>query len=297
MDSLMEPKPILVLDDEPEILTAIKRDLRSCATVETFSSATDALNALAKNEYSVILSDLRLPQMSGLDFLEKAEKLWPNSQRILLTAFVDLASLQDSVNKARLNQLMSKPWEPAELEECVKRAQRQYETLAENQQLRRLALTDSLTGISNHRHFLDRLLAEFSRAKRYGRPLSIIMADIDNFKKFNDDFGHPKGDEVLRAVAQCLDSGKRSMDTVARYGGEEFCIVLPEVTRPQATEIANRHLEQVLARTKVSLSLGVASYPDDAKSPEELVRIADEALLRAKRQGKSRVLTALDLTK
>jgi two-component system cell cycle response regulator len=287
--------PILVVDDEVEITKSLARDLRRHAVVETFTDPREALKAISEKNYSLILSDLKMPHMSGLDFLAECRSLQPKAQRILLTAYIDLASLPDSINKAHLNFILTKPWEPADLQEIIERFQRLGELERENEELRKLALTDGLTGIANHRYFWERLDSEFSRAKRYGRPLSLIMSDVDNFKKINDTLGHQKGDEVLKACAEALVQGQRISDTVARYGGEEFAIILPEVTRPKALEIAERLLLKVDEVAKVGMSFGVAAYPDDASSSTELVDKADRALLKAKETGKHKVLSALDL--
>ncbi len=289
--------PVLVVDDEEEILKSIARDLRRTAPVTTFTDPTEALKSFEDLEYAAVISDLKMPEMNGLEFLKECARIRPAAQRILLTAYVDLASLPESINIAKLNLLLTKPWESDELRIAVESALRNNEILRENAELRKIALTDGLTGISNHRYFWERLESEFSRAQRYGRPLSLIMCDIDDFKKFNDEFGHQKGDSVLREVAQCLDRNKRSMDTVARYGGEEFAVILPEVTRPQGIEIAKRYLATTESSTGVGISLGVAAYPDDAKSSTELVQAADFAMLRAKKNGKRQVVSALDLKK
>lgn len=283
--------PVLVVDDDEGILKAIARELRSVAVVETFSNPLHALEAFRKKDYSVILSDLKMPEMSGLALLEKCANEKPLCQRILLTAFSDLLSAEESANKAKLHRLLSKPWEQEELVAAVEFAQRQFEIGAENQLLRKLALTDALTEVANRRYFKDRLEAEFSRARRFKRPLTLIMIDIDDFKKFNDECGHQKGDEVLKNVAQCLDSNKRTMDTVARYGGEEFAIILPEISRAQGAEIAKRHLESVKKSTNINISLGVANYPDDTQDPYGLVNAADKALLKAKALGKFQVVS------
>lgn len=286
--------PVLVVDDEPEILKAVARDLRRHAQVETASSPEEGLRMFEAKEYSVIVSDLRMPNMSGLELLARCAAVRPDSQRVLLTAFADLASLEDSVNRAQINLLLTKPWEPGELQIAIEGAQRRFETLKENAELRRLALTDALTGVSNHRYFWERLEAELSRSQRYGRPISLIFCDIDDFKKFNDEKGHQVGDEVLRKVAQTLDRARRSMDTVARYGGEEFAVILPECSRPAAAEIARRFLETVRTLHGIGISAGVASYPDDARSSTELVHMSDSALLKAKASGKGRVMTILE---
>jgi len=287
--------PILVLDDEVEITKSIARDLRRNAAVVTCTHPHEALKKIETEKFSVIISDLKMPDMNGLEFLSKVVQIQPAAQRILLTAYMDLASLPDTINRARLNFIMTKPWEPDDLREIVENAQRNNELERENMELRRMALVDGLTGVANNRYFWERLDAEFSRAKRYGRPLSLIMGDIDNFKSFNDTHGHLFGDEVLRNVAQTIEGAKRGADTVARYGGEEFCIVLPEVTRSMAMEIANRHLQTVLNKTQISMSFGVATYPEDAQSSTELVDKADRALLKAKNSGKGKVLNASEV--
>jgi diguanylate cyclase (GGDEF)-like protein len=282
-------KPVLVLDDEIEITKSVARDLRKQAEVQGFTRAHDALAELERKPFAVIVSDLQMPEMNGIEFLARAAEIQPQSQRILLTAFADLAHVEDSINKAQLHRLLTKPWETADLQEAVRTAQRNFELLSENAELRKLALTDSLTGLANPRYFWERMESEFSRAQRYSRPLSLIMGDVDNFKLHNDRFGHQHGDEVLRKVARALETGRRSMDTVARYGGEEFCIILPEATRMQALEIAKRCLEGLQEASGVTMSFGVATFPDDAQSPTELVHCADLAMLKAKSLGKNRV--------
>jgi len=286
--------PILVVDDEPEILKSVARDLRRHAQVETCADPEEAWKMFQDKEYSAIVSDLRMPQISGLELLARCAALKPDVPRILLTAFADLASLEDSINRAQINLLLTKPWEATDLQKAVEGAQRRFELLKENAELRRLALTDALTGVSNHRYFWERAEAELSRAQRYGRPLSLIFCDIDDFKKFNTEKGHQVGDEVLRKVAQTLDRARRSMDTVARYGGEEFAVILPECTRPAAAEIATRFIDTVKSLHGIGLSAGVASYPDDAKTSTELVHQADVALLQAKATGKGKALTIVE---
>lgn len=287
--------PVLIVDDEEQITKAVVRDLRRTAKVESCTDPVVAEELIKKNQYSVIISDLKMPRRSGLDVLKTARRVQPSCQRILLTAFLDLADLPDTINRARLNFIMTKPWEPEDLKQIVEDAQRANELERENLELRRLALVDGLTGVANNRYFWERLDSEFARAERYGRPLSLIMSDVDDFKKFNDEHGHLHGDKILQTAAQLLETEKRSTDTVARYGGEEFVIILPEISRKRAIEIANRHLSNVQAQAGINMSFGVATYPDDAKSSTELVDRADQALLSAKSKGKARVIGFPDI--
>ncbi|MFQ5656192.1 MAG: GAF domain-containing protein [Candidatus Methylomirabilales bacterium] len=164
---------------------------------------------------------------------------------------------------------------------------------------RRLANTDALTGLYNHRYFYHILDTEVKRARRYARSLSLIMIDIDHFKNFNDRYGHLAGDEVLRTLAQILRKNSRRVDTVARYGGEEFAIILPETDLPQAAVQGQRLRtavgEQRWREGALTVSIGVASVTPDMARMEDLVREADRALYQAKSSGRNQVCLASPL--
>lgn len=165
-----------------------------------------------------------------------------------------------------------------------------------------LAITDELTGLYNHRYFSNALSNEVYRASRYGHPLSVIMMDIDNFKKYNDTYGHPLGNFVLSFMSEIFKNNIRNTDTVARYGGEEFVIVSPENNKEEALILAERIRKDVekLCRPEVNngiaapvtLSLGIASFPADAEGEEGIITKADEALYKAKKNGKNRICCA-----
>jgi diguanylate cyclase (GGDEF)-like protein len=167
-----------------------------------------------------------------------------------------------------------------------------------HERLRLLATTDGLTGLFNHRHFQERLAEEFKRLGRYPRPLSLLLADIDYFKKVNDAYGHPAGDAVLRKTAAILRRIVRETDIPARYGGEEFAALLIDTDKAGALRVAER-LRKAVAESafevdhqralKVTVSIGVASCPDGASGRKELVELADKALYRAKHGGRNRV--------
>jgi len=169
---------------------------------------------------------------------------------------------------------------------------------AEKEHLKKLAITDQLTGLYNHDFFYNRLDDEFNRAVRYDVPLSLIMIDLDNFKMVNDTYGHPVGDKVLRSVAGLLRKTVRKTDSVARYGGEEFSVILPHTSLEGARDEAERIREVVashsyvgLIDTVISISAGVASYPNETiLSSGDLVNLADNALYEAKNSGKNRVV-------
>ena len=176
-------------------------------------------------------------------------------------------------------------------------------------ELQRLAVTDALTGLLNRRAFFERLGAELRRSARYERPLTLLMLDLDHFKRVNDEHGHPAGDRVLTQSAAVVGASLRASDIVARYGGEEFVVMLPETTRAEAEVVAEK-LRAAMAgqlfavgpgeALRVTVSVGVAALErpgpldelEPAEAERELVRLADEALYAAKRGGRNRVATA-----
>ncbi len=284
-------RPALIVENNQKAADELTEALRDDMSCVSTTSTQQALDHLQNADFSVILCGLS-PSPETLLFLSESHKMKPETQRILLINFSDIVSASQIINKAKITMLLTKPFDREDLKRTVSDAVLLNRKLCENSELRKLALTDALTGISNHRYFWERLDAELSRAQRYQRPLSVIMCDIDNFKHYNEQYGHLRGDEVLRLVAQTLEHGRRSMDTVARYGGEEFSIILPEVNKIQAMEIAKRHFETVLFETNISMSFGVSTFPENAQTSTELVHCADLALLKAKNQGKGQVVSA-----
>lgn len=169
------------------------------------------------------------------------------------------------------------------------------------QSLKEQSIRDPLTGLYNRRYLEETMDRELARARRAGQPVSVIMADIDHFKKINDFYGHEAGDYVLQMIARTLQRAVRSEDIVCRYGGEEFTVIMPglslEKTLARAEMILNsvRHLELVQGSTiiqNITISAGVASYPEHGDRGSELIQAADLALLRAKQEGRNRVRTA-----
>jgi diguanylate cyclase (GGDEF)-like protein len=177
-----------------------------------------------------------------------------------------------------------------------------HETLRKkNEELELLSTTDSLTGLDNHRELMQRLDHEEARCKRERRSFSVLVGDVDHFKQYNDAFGHPAGDEVLKAISEIMREAARPVDCVARYGGEEFVVMMPDTGATDALELAEHIRARVAAKKftgrKMTLSIGVASFPEDADNAEALISIADEALYQAKREGRDRAVRARKLAK
>jgi diguanylate cyclase (GGDEF)-like protein len=164
--------------------------------------------------------------------------------------------------------------------------------------LENLSITDALTGIANRRHFEWRLSEEVERARRYKYPLSALLLDLDHFKQVNDNYGHQIGDIVLQQVAQRLKNSLRRTDFLARYGGEEFVVLAPQTPAERAIILGER-LRQVIAESpitvaddlqiRITLSVGIAVFPDHAQNESELIGAADAALYKAKQMGRNRV--------
>lgn len=173
--------------------------------------------------------------------------------------------------------------------------------LKKNEELELLSTTDSLTGLSNHRSLMKRLDDEVARFKKEKRGFSVLVGDVDHFKQYNDAFGHPAGDEVLQTIAEIMRDSTRKVDCCARYGGEEFVIVLPDTAIADALDTAEHIRARVAAKKfngrKITLSIGVASFPEDADDAEAIIAIADEALYQAKREGRDRTVRARRLKK
>jgi len=177
-----------------------------------------------------------------------------------------------------------------------------------NQRLKRLVTIDALTGIANRRHFDRALERELRRARREGLPLSLIFLDLDEFKRFNDTYGHARGDDVLRQVGQTLDETfRRGGDLVARYGGEEFAVILPGVDGRRAALYAERLRRRVwrlginydasCVSDRVTISGGVATVtPPNKATPDELLHAADQALYKAKCLGRNRITSAASIS-
>ncbi len=182
----------------------------------------------------------------------------------------------------------------------VGQAAASVENLALHELVSEQAVTDDLTGLANNRAFRDLMDKEAARAQRFGHDLSLLILDIDNFKKINDTYGHPQGDVVLKGIGRILAEESRGIDFPARYGGEEFVVALPETGTQGAAEVGERIRERIEEEAvplldgdgeiQVTASLGLATLPGAAADARELIAKADEALYEAKGSGKNRLV-------
>ncbi|HEX9051698.1 MAG TPA: diguanylate cyclase [Anaeromyxobacter sp.] len=295
---------ILVADDEDDARDALVMVLQPEYDVAAASDGDAAVERVRADHPDLVLMDLFMPRLDGLKALERIRS--DPATADIPVIFVS-AGADDAV-KARTFELgaadyLQKPFSDRELRARVERTLR----LARSQTaLRELAQTDPLTGLANLRAFRARLEDELKRARRYGTPLTAIMADMDYLKPINDELGHAAGDRAIAAVAAVIHSELRETDFGARYGGDEFVILLPHTSADEGRVLAERictRLKQTLVdvggRTvPLGASFGVSCLPEDGAelASDALVAAADAALYRAKRAGRGRVAVAPSLS-
>lgn len=310
---------ILVVDDEEIIRDLLVEHLTDEGFEATaVSSGEEALEIFRDNHDLLVITDIRMEGMTGIELLEKIKEIDEEAIVIIITSHAALESAVAAL-KCGAYDYIFKPFEELDqITGVVNRAMEKIRLLHQNKQLvqnleranlelelskevfRDLAIRDGLTGLFNHRHFEEILDMELSRADRYNRPLCLIMLDVDHFKIYNDTNGHPEGDVLLQSLSRILLERIRDVDTAARYGGEEFAILLPETNLEKGRVVAEDIREcveknpfrsaQCQPLGKVTVSLGVAEFPDDGSDAKSLVKRADEALYKAKNSGRNLVI-------
>lgn len=301
---------VLIIDDSEAVRRRLQQTLETHHVFDHYVAAGDGLDGyrkLRQQPVDLVLCDLDMPGFDGFKFLRMltGDASVQQIPVILLTGHEDVDSKVKGLS-AGASDYLTKPFHDAELIARVNvhlNLKRLRDELGEkNRELETLARVDALTGAKNRRCLMEVLQSEFDRCRRYERPFSLLMFDLDHFKQINDQHGHQTGDEVLVAVAKALASALRSNDTVGRYGGEEFAVVLPETSREAAVAVAERCRSLVEALRiplvdgtdlRVTTSVGLASVPDAGIADlSDLVRIADGALYEAKRGGRNRLVAA-----
>ncbi len=303
---------ILLVEDDPLQADASRESLHRMGYEVIW--AQDGLHAIKVAKVllpDIILLDVILPGLDGHEVCRwlKSDEATRGIPIIMLTVKKEL---EDKISglQTGADDYLPKPYNELELNARIYALLRtkalQDELRMKNSQLEELigkveimAVTDSLTGLYNRRRFQEALSAEFSRTKRYRTPFSVVMLDIDHFRKVNDNFGHREGDMILKEVPEILAKMVRGTDTVARYGGEEFMLILSNTVKADAVLCAERIRGAIAAHDfrdlgiSVTVSAGVTGVPDSAiDSEDKLIRCADLALSRAKQNGRNRTEAA-----
>jgi diguanylate cyclase (GGDEF)-like protein len=351
---------ILVVDDVPVNVQLLTTYLSSVGyEVVTARDGQEALDQVAATLPDLILLDVMMPKLNGFEVCERL-KSDPVTRVIPVIMVTALNEIEDKIKatESGADDFVSKPFNKLELLTRVKsllRIKQLHDELSAKvrelelarERLRQLAITDGLTDLYNHRYFKEHLEQEVYRANRHQSHVSVVMVDIDHFKKFNDTYGHPAGDAILREIARLLKENIRKIDLAARYGGEEFCLVLVETNKAAAAIVAEKVRRLVEAHTfdlnkdgqllsaanmliagvsshpasgeaveaiaaaetaragetwpaprnnfragfRITISMGVATFPDDAVELSQLIEAADQRLYKAKKQGRNQVVT------
>jgi two-component system cell cycle response regulator len=288
---------VLVVDDAPDTLEIIQKLLRyEGYDVTVASTGEEGVKKVEEEKPDVVLMDINLPGIDGAEALKQIRMINPQQGIVMLTAFATVENAIYALKEGAFD-FLKKPFENEHLIHTVNQCLEQYKTLREKESLeeevRRLSITDDLTGLYNHRHFFKTLEAELVRLKRQKTSLSLLMFDLDNFKKYNDLYGHLEGDKVLKTVGEIVKNSIRSnVDSGYRYGGDEFTVLLIGASADRAMTIAERirtSIEQGESH-HITVSIGLSEYRDHFDL-EGFVKSADDAMYRAKNSGGNRVHT------
>jgi len=299
---------ILVVDDEADIKDSIHEFIqKSGYNSLTASTAEEALELLKSNRVSVIITDIILPGKDGL-YLTDLIKQEYDIDVIVMTAYIDDYSYEEVINMGA-SDLVFKPFRFEELllrlERVLRERQFAKERIRMLGKLQKLAITDGLTKLYNSRHFYNQLEVEIGRCSRYNHSLTLLLLDVDNFKVYNDSYGHLEGDKVLVRIGQIIKSCLRKIDSAYRYGGEEFTVILPETNGQKANNVAQRirtavELESFFPEpgkaVTITVSVGVTEYFKKEKL-STFIKKADQAMYNAKADGGNRISSLFTVEK
>lgn len=296
-----EPLRIMVVEDEKEHNELIKFVLdKKGYHVVAFDNALDALDYLKYEKVDIIISDIMMPKMNGIEFCSIVKKKYENIYFILLTA---KGEIKDKVVGLDIgaDEYIVKPFDIMEFIARVRAGERIVNSKKQltflNEKLEKIADIDALTKTKNRRYFQNIINTELDRANRYNHTIALLMLDIDFFKKINDRYGHLAGDHVLKGIAQLISGSVRASDIVCRYGGEEFVIILPE-TNPKLAFHTAEKIRTLIEKTifkydqnsiAVTVSIGIViKTPSVDMNKKQLLELADKALYKAKDNGKNK---------
>jgi diguanylate cyclase (GGDEF)-like protein len=306
----MERKPRVVAVDDSPILRALYGQIlkKHGFDYKLLDDPTKALEPMIEFKPDIVLMDQNMPGMTGLELtkLMQADPRFNSTRIIMVTSDQKKERLIEALESGVVD-FMTKPFDEEvllarmrvhinskKLFDDLTNAYKQLQTL--KNKLEQLSITDGLTGLHNHRFFYEFLGDEISRVQRYDEGLSILLMDIDHFKKFNDTYGHKAGDYVLTAVADAMTQSRRENDFIARYGGEEFAVILPDTGKDEAMKAGEMYRESIESKKvdidgkslNVTVSVGVAQW-DESLSNDQFIVKADKALYVSKDQGRNRV--------
>jgi len=287
---------VLSVDDDEEMIGLLHEVVSQLGHVSvTAVDGVDALEKLGESEFDIIITDISMPRMNGIELTKRVKTDFEDIDVVVVTGYQEEYKYTDVI-EIGASDFISKPFNINELEAKINRIIRERELRAE---LKRLSIRDGLTSLYNRRYFDENLKREAIRAFRQRYGLFLLLIDVDNFKEYNDRFGHQKGDDLLKELARLMMFYSRdNVDSVYRYGGDEFAVIIPHAKHEQAILVAQR-LRNKFNTSKLGpafLSMGMAQLAGELKTLEQdletLLRIADQHLYLAKNNGGDQICTA-----
>lgn len=290
---------ILLVDDDPVVLAVMASVISSHGFV--LATAGDGQQALAKlqeDKYSIVLTDINMPIMDGMELLRHVKQHYPKIGVIVVTGLSEDYSYIDVINAGAIDY-MTKPFDSSELLAKLRRVIREQTMIHE---LEKRSTSDALTALYNRRHFDSKIIDEAHRAVRQDYGLFLSLIDVDRFKGYNDTFGHQAGDNLLSTLGQIMRNyARRGVDWAFRYGGDEFCILITQTTPEQAIKINERILSTFMEYHfgDTGLSCGVGEFRRDPglswqENINQFIKRVDQALYEAKNSGRGRIVWAED---
>ncbi len=295
---------ILVVDDDPTALETLAELLVEAGyRVLTATGGHKALELLKQQtDIDLIVSDLMMPQINGIALTKEIHSMALNIPIIVITGFATIELAVETM-KAGAADFITRPFNNEQIKITIVKVletKRLQKLAGEREFYKQLSNRDEMTGLANYRSCHETLEKETERAKRYSRPLTIMMIDIDDFKGCNDTYGHLAGDAAMMQIAGLIKAQTRTSDVVARYGGEEFMVILPEAAIDEASFVAERIRQAIEKHQFVSeegapiasltVTIGLSSLPDRASTKKDLIRTADIAMYKGKTSGKNKVV-------
>jgi diguanylate cyclase (GGDEF)-like protein len=292
----LNSEKILVVDDDEALCQTLAEMMDVLGhNSKTARDGSQALKILEEEPFNIVISDIKLPGIDGLSLIKKIKEKSPETDIISITGYGSKYSYTDVI-KNGASDFITKPFVVDEMEAKLNRIIRERNIKNElkelNKELLKLSINDDLTGLHNRRHFYTKLKEEMSRARRQRRSLFLIMFDLDNFKKYNDTYGHIEGDQLLKNVGKViLLSIRNNVDSGFRYGGDEFTIIIPEANQEQTIMISERILQSCknINPRPINISMGLAELKDE-HDVETFVACADKAMYKAKTSEKNKIV-------
>jgi len=272
---------LLIVDDEIETREVVTRLLSKLGfNVDSVSNGKNALQELRDEKYTFLITDIKMPELDGIELIKMVKREIPDINIIAMTGYDKDYAYMDVIN-AGANDFIAKPFKINELEAKIKRIL--IERVIRDE-LARLSITDSLTGLFNQRQFYRKLKQEIVRANRQKHPLSLILLDLDKFKDYNDQYGHLAGDKVLAKSGKIIIANIRAnVDTAFRYGGDEFAVILVESDSDMAINMSERIKMGFEKDGDVTASTGFATYSKEMNE-KDFVEVADKNLYEGKKR-------------